>query len=222
MPTYLVHGFRWSRQLIRIHVALQNLDDAAAEWLVAPKTTLTLLKNFSQQYPECMEHLNRLRFVEQYDPNDESTSATSQPFAYVADMVEEVKLGVEIDEIRGRGLNNEQWNAIMELRDKLAPEEKVGWYIVVCGDEERLAPPGDLSTRGSSNSVGLTPSRLSDTPSATQVNGPEVSYETHHYPAPRQDTNKLQEKSKTPPESEPRGLKKLFRPASIRLGRRKR
>lgn len=173
MPTYLVHGFRWPRQLVRIHIILQNLDDAAAEWLVAPRTTLALLKNFNQLYPECMEHLNRLRFVEQYDPNDQSSSATSQPFAYVADMVEEVKLGVEIDEVRGRGLNNEQWNAIMELRDKLAPEEKVGWYIVVCGDEERLAPPTDAST-GSATSDALTPSRLSDTPSDGQTSGAEV------------------------------------------------
>lgn len=34
MPTYLMHGFRWSRPLIRIHIILQNLDDAAAEWVV--------------------------------------------------------------------------------------------------------------------------------------------------------------------------------------------
>jgi hypothetical protein len=168
MPTYLVHGFRWPRNLVRIHIILQNLDDAAAEWLVAPKTTLALLKNFKDLYPESMAHLGKLRFVEQYDPSDSSQSAVSQPFAYVADMVEEVKLGVEIDEVRGRGLNNEQWNAIMELRDKLAPEEKVGWFIVVCGDEER-APPPESSSEGSRVSGALTPNRLSDAPSGTAV-----------------------------------------------------
>ena len=36
--------------------------------------------------------------------------------------------------------------SLMELRDKLAPEEKVAWYIVVCGDEERWAPtPAELA-----------------------------------------------------------------------------
>ena len=179
MPTYLVHGFRWPRALIRVHVALLNLDDAAPEWLVAPKSTLALLKNFSQLYPECMEHLNRLRFVEQFDPNDQSSNAVSQPFAYVADMVEEVKLGVEIDEVRGRGLNNEQWNAIMELRDQLAPEEKVGWYIVVCGDEERAPPPADHSAQASAVSGYLTPNRLSDAPSSNGGNGTEVSQPNH-------------------------------------------
>lgn len=174
MPTYLLHGFRWPRPLIRIHIILQNIDDAAAEWLVAPKTTLALLKNFNQLYPECTEHLHQLRFVEQYDPNDQS-SAVSQPYAYVADMVEEVKLGVEIDEVRGRGLNNDQWTAIMELRDKLAPEEKVGWYIVVCGDEERLAPPMEGSARNSSNSGALTPNRMSDSPPGSRGQDTEVS-----------------------------------------------
>jgi hypothetical protein len=48
---------------------------------------------------------------------------------------------VDVDEIRGKGVPNDQWASIMELRDQLAPEEKVAWYIVVCGDEERWAPP---------------------------------------------------------------------------------
>ena len=132
---------------------------------MAPKTTLALLKNFNELYPECMIYLDKLRFVEQYDPNDESIEASSgQPFAYVADMVEEIKLGVEIEDIRGRGLNNDQWTAIMELRDKIAPDEKVGWYVVVCGDEERYAPPTSDSTEGSENSVAASPPAQRDSP----------------------------------------------------------
>lgn len=148
MPVYLLHGFRWPRPMIRIHIILQNLDDAAAEWLVAPDTTSTLLENFHHLHPQCMEHLPNLRFVEQYDPND--TTKADQPFAYVADFCEDIKLGIDVDEVRGKGIANEQWAAIMELRDKLAPEEKVGWYVVVCGDEERWAPPAFDSLKSSS------------------------------------------------------------------------
>lgn len=148
MPVYFIHGFRWPRALIRIHIILHNLEDCAAEWLVAPGTTREMLENFHQLYPESMEHLKQLRFVEQYDPNDTSAGSGSQPYAYVADVVEEVQLGVDVDEIRGKGVPNEQWASIMELRDQLAPEEKVAWYIVVCGDEERWAPtPGDQVQR---------------------------------------------------------------------------
>ncbi|KAG9592958.1 DUF292-domain-containing protein, partial [Aureobasidium melanogenum] len=137
MPTYLIHGFRWPRPLIRIHIILQNLDDAAAEWLIAPATTETLLENFTELWPQTMANLPNLRFVEQFDPTDESPAACSQPYAYIADICEQVKLGIEVDEVRGKGLGDEQWNALMELRDKLAPDEKVGWFVVVCGDEDR-------------------------------------------------------------------------------------
>ena len=140
MPVYLLHGFRWPRQLVRIHVILQNIDDAAADWLIAPMTTRALLRNFKQLYPEIMQSLPTLRFYEQYDPTDIGESGKSQPYAYVADIAEEIKLGAEVDSIRGRGVSNEQWAGLMELRDKLAPDEKVSWYIVVCGDEERWAP----------------------------------------------------------------------------------
>lgn len=137
MPVYLLHGFRWARPLIRIHIILQNLEDAAAEWLCAPATTGCLIENFEELYPDQMQHLSDLRFIEQHDPDDLSPSAGSQPYAYVADFVQDIKLGLDVDDVRGKGLSNEQWSSILELRDKLAPAEKVGWYIVVCGDVER-------------------------------------------------------------------------------------
>ncbi|TKX26994.1 hypothetical protein C1H76_0748 [Elsinoe australis] len=140
MPVYLLHGFRWPRPLIRIHIILQNLDDAAAEWLVAPGTTKCLLENFEELHPHLMEQLPSLRFAEQYDPDDIGPNAGSQPYAYVADVCHEIKLGLDVDEVRGKGVSNEQWAALLELRDKLAPEEKVGWFIVVCGDEDRSSP----------------------------------------------------------------------------------
>lgn len=169
MPTYLLHGFRWPRPLIRIHIILQNLDDAAAEWLVAPETTRALLRNFNDLYPESMEHLNRLRFVEQYDPSDLSPGAASQPYGYVADMCEEVKLGVGVDDVVQKGISNEQWAAMMEMRDRLAPEEKVGWYVVVCGDEERWAPPTIGQLEAGVRNGSLSRSNSGDTHSDVSV-----------------------------------------------------
>ncbi|KAK1063967.1 hypothetical protein LTR74_009034 [Friedmanniomyces endolithicus] len=194
MPTYLLHGFRWPRPLVRVHIILQNLDDAAAEWLVAPQTTLALLQNFQYLYPECMQHLRGLRFIEQYDPNDTGPSAASQPYAYVADIVHEVKLGVCIDDVTTKGIATEQWGAALELRDRLAPEEKVGWYVVVCGDEERWAPPtiGQLEAGARSGSLARS-SEYSD--SETKPHSP-------------------------PEEPEPRGLRKLFGSRASRKNRK--
>ncbi|KAL0254999.1 hypothetical protein SLS55_009523 [Diplodia seriata] len=140
MPTYLLHGFRWPRNLIRIHIILQNLDDAAAEWLMAPATVACIRENFKQKYANAMQGLPDLQFIEQFDVETADKGDNVQPYAYVADVVEEIKLGVEVGEIMGRGVPNEQWASITELRDQIAPGEKVGWFVVVCQDTERLPP----------------------------------------------------------------------------------
>ncbi|KAF2083321.1 hypothetical protein K490DRAFT_76646 [Saccharata proteae CBS 121410] len=142
MPTYLLHGFRWPRNLIRIHIILQNLDDAAAEWLMAPATKTCMLENFKTLHPKLLAALPSLQFIEQFDAElaESTPGGNVQPFAYVADVVEEVKLGVEVGDVMGRGVGNEAWAALTELRDQIAPGEKVAWFVVVCQDTDRWAP----------------------------------------------------------------------------------
>lgn len=106
---------------------------------MAPATTAELTRNFQKMYPEQMAHLPNLRFIEQYDPED--ITVKDQPYAYVCDQVHEIKLGADIDEVRGQGVKNEAWSALVELRDKIATGQKVGWFVVVNGDVERWAPP---------------------------------------------------------------------------------
>jgi len=84
---------------------------------------------------------------------DERAESKSQPYAYVADVVHEVKLGVDVDEVRGRGVTNDAWTAMVELRDKIAPGEKVAWFVVVCGDVERWAPPTVQLLEGSNGHI---------------------------------------------------------------------
>ncbi|KAK8153147.1 hypothetical protein IWX90DRAFT_82131 [Phyllosticta citrichinensis] len=142
MPTYLLHGFRWPRNLIRIHIILQNLDDAAAEWLMAPATTKCLYENLKALHPQQLTALPRLRFIEQFDPELalSTPGGNVQPYAYVADVVEEVRLGVEVGDVMSRGVGNEAWAALTELRDHIALGERVGWFVVVCQDTERYVP----------------------------------------------------------------------------------
>ncbi|KAF1963649.1 hypothetical protein CC80DRAFT_433417 [Byssothecium circinans] len=141
MPTWLVHGFRWPRKSIRIHIILQNLEACAPGWIMSPDTVAELMDNFYTLYPERMRYIPNLRFIEQYDPDDMTTS--DQPYAYVCDQVHEIKLGVDVDEIRSMGVPSDTWNALVELRNELAPGEKLGWFVVVNGDVERWAPPRD-------------------------------------------------------------------------------
>lgn len=123
---------------------------------MAPPTSRALLQNFTELYPKLIPLLPELRFVEQYDPTDESVEAKSQPYAYVADRVHEVKLGEDVSELIGRGIKPETWEAMVELRDNLAPEARLSWFVVVCGDVERWAPPKTTlaSSRNAVNGTG--------------------------------------------------------------------
>ncbi|EOA85016.1 hypothetical protein ACJQWK_06870 [Exserohilum turcicum] len=178
MPTWLVHGFRWPRAQVRIHIILQNIDDAAPEWLMAPATVAAMTTNFKHQWPEIMAKLPALQFIEQYDPED--LSVKDQPYAYVCDTVREIKLGIDVDEIQTMGLGDDQGAAIAELRDKVAPGEKLGWFVVVNGDVERHAPPledddptpeaSQLSPRSQTSSIGQA-----DLPNAADPERPSTS-----------------------------------------------
>ena len=143
MPVYLVHGFRWPRASIRYHIILNNIDDAAPEYIVIPKTSEALLESFQEKWPEIMKPLPKLRFIEQYDPADTSNSATSQPFAFVADKVESCGLSLDVCEAMNEGVSKGGWDALMDLKDQLAPTEKLGWWVVYNGDELRLKAPSD-------------------------------------------------------------------------------
>lgn len=193
MPVYLLHGFRWPRQLIRIHIILQNLEDAASDWLIgelscppcfqsatdcykAPNSYQSLMHNFSTSYPHLTNALPNLRFIEEYSHNQRENTA---PYAYVADTVHKIPLSLDIDEIRGRGLSAEAWSAISELRDNLCKDEKLAWYVVVCEDEERSvpddieeAPPSSIAESGSGILLnGTSASRDSGVSDTTTENG---------------------------------------------------
>jgi len=62
MPTYLCHGFRWQRQSIRVHVILQDLDDASPEWIIPAKSSRCILNSFYELFnflPDCSPERGR-------------------------------------------------------------------------------------------------------------------------------------------------------------------
>jgi hypothetical protein len=106
---------------------------------MAPATSACLTENFTQQWPDVVARLQGLHFIEQYDPED--LTVKDSPYAYVCDQVREIKLGIDIDEAREVDISDVQSAAIAELRDKLTPDAKIGWFVVVNGDVDRWAPP---------------------------------------------------------------------------------
>lgn len=126
-----------------------------------------------------------VKLMEQYDPED---MAVSQPFMYVADHMVRINLSVGIAEemknyeekLKGEealsvpkggspvtivgGSNGvgghavKQANWFEKLRDGLEKEAEIGWYVVVCEDEER-APPSTSASDLSYGSGGTDPQK---------------------------------------------------------------
>ena len=138
MPVYMVHGFRWDRVKIRHHIILNNVDDGMPEYIMTPSSTKAILDSLAVKYPEIMSAVPKIHFLEQYDPADTSSSAQSQPFAYVCDAVVKGELSINVETARAAGMAATQWQAFADLRDELVgPDVALTWYAVYNGDEER-------------------------------------------------------------------------------------
>lgn len=152
MPVYKIHGFPWPRAgipSIRVFIVLENLDDASAEYIQNKRTSSLILGAIYKNHPNASKHLPNLQLIEQYDPLDMTDAAVSQPHAFVADSVtvlpdtaRPVKgLSVEIDQrFLDDAIPSEARDTLAEIRDAIAPGEKIGWWIVYNGDPERYYP----------------------------------------------------------------------------------
>ncbi|OAX81524.1 hypothetical protein ACJ72_04132 [Emergomyces africanus] len=154
MVTYILYGFRWNRaanplaQGIRAYIALNNVLDAAAEYLQHPTTMAAVLDSFKHIDPNILTHLPNLQLIEQYDPEDLSTDAVSQPYAYVAAKsmtmgaraLSRAGLGFSPQDIlqQDSGLSTAGTDVFKKLRDELAPDSEIGWFVVYNGEPERL------------------------------------------------------------------------------------
>ncbi|KAL1960840.1 hypothetical protein VTO42DRAFT_5823 [Malbranchea cinnamomea] len=171
MVVYILYGFRWPRignnqaPGIRAHVVSYNLLDAAADYLQEPATTKAILRSFKRIDPNIPYHLPGLRLIEQYDPEDISDAAVSQPYAYVACKVisigdtspqSEQILSLDLEDLvsKGPGLSAGALEAFGRLRDFLAPDAKIGWYVVYNGDPERAYPRSDEDESTGDEEIG--------------------------------------------------------------------
>ncbi|KAI1638103.1 hypothetical protein F4809DRAFT_601271 [Biscogniauxia mediterranea] len=50
MPTYLCHGFRWHRRSIRYFILIQDIEDAAPDWVMAPQCSAALIENLYELF----------------------------------------------------------------------------------------------------------------------------------------------------------------------------
>jgi hypothetical protein len=118
MPVYLAHGFRWPRDGfagIRVHAIVNNLDDVSVEYIQNDHSRAALLESLRALYPDMLKPLEsgnrRIDFLEQYDPEDTSLDAVSQPYAFVCDWV-----------VMIAGGNNAEYYASKLLQSEVRPQ----------------------------------------------------------------------------------------------------
>ncbi|PTB45796.1 uncharacterized protein TrAFT101_001231 [Trichoderma asperellum] len=71
MPTYLCHGFRWTRKLIRIFVILEDLEDAAPDWIVGRDSSAVILERIKTKFDYLPQRLP-------HQPAEEQSEAQSK------------------------------------------------------------------------------------------------------------------------------------------------
>ncbi|KAI1498669.1 hypothetical protein F5X99DRAFT_411848 [Biscogniauxia marginata] len=50
MPTYLCHGFRWHRRSIRLFILVRDIEDAAPDWVLAPRCSAALIEQLYELF----------------------------------------------------------------------------------------------------------------------------------------------------------------------------
>lgn len=161
MAVYILYGFQWHRAAgpkapgIRIYIILNNVLEAAAEYLQQPDSNRAIINSFKNIEPDISTHLPDLQLIERYDPEDTSSAAVSQPYAFVAGRVLELsenshqsskpELSLSMKEMAEKdgGLPPGGEESLKKLRDNLNPDGEIGWWIVYNGDPERDFPESE-------------------------------------------------------------------------------
>ncbi|RMJ23048.1 hypothetical protein PHISP_06081 [Aspergillus sp. HF37] len=173
MPVYMVHGFRWPRggfTGIRVYIVLHNLEEATAEYLQQPLTSRLVLDSLRRTNADVMAQLPDLQFIEQYDPDDTtSNEAVSKSHAFVGAKVmaleepgdggSEGSLSWDTRQLdrEGSGLSESGTEALAQLRDRLAPGEKIAWWLVYNGDPAREYPQSEGEDEEEEDQTGSGP-----------------------------------------------------------------
>lgn len=153
-PLFLLHGFRWARTAIRIHVILKDVSEAAPDYTMSSSSNAAFIASFRKLHPEQTRRLPRLQMVEEYDPD--ADDGTLPEFAWVANVVVRLDsagsyqggggggsdgtfhaVSSDVGAVIAKGVEKEAWAAVTELRDELSKDESVGWWIVYNADPER-------------------------------------------------------------------------------------
>ncbi|KAL1876575.1 hypothetical protein Daus18300_002819 [Diaporthe australafricana] len=173
MPTYLCHGFRWKRRSIRVYVVVQNLDDAAPEWVVKRGSPRSLIESFYNLFdflPECTFPPTRRS---SFAPRSYSLSHSLDRSSVAADD-DDAASHCTARSARGRSRSTSRSRTVVAQQSQ--PQ------LQYHQDRDQETPPAPASCRESSNSSRKrSKSEISRKPLPPTTHAPNV-YQAHQAP----------------------------------------
>lgn len=179
MPTYLCHGFRWKRRSIRVYVVVQNLDDAAPEWVVKRGSPRSLIESFYNLFdflPECtFPPTRRSSFAPRSYSQSHSLDRSS-----VADDDDDAASHHTARSARGRSRSRSRTVVAQQSQPQLQSQSQSQSQYYQDRDQDTPAPPA--SCRESSNSSRKrSKSEISRKPLPPTTHAP-AGYQAHQAP----------------------------------------
>jgi hypothetical protein len=114
------------------------------------------------------------------------TSGTTSKTQALSSLGDPTALSVNMDEViaNGPGLTNKAWEALADLRDKIAEGEKIGWWVVYNGDPDRAFDDSDDEydeeyDEQEANDIVRDGGDVSSAASPTSPISPATIYSTH-------------------------------------------
>ena len=130
----------WRRTPIREFVILQDVNDAAPDYLMQATTPAAMKAALTKLHPNIMNRIPEIHFIEQHDPANENPDAVTQPYAFVADKVHEDPLHMNVRAVQENNpITAAAWDAFADLKEALSVKSEIGWYVVYNGDPKREA-----------------------------------------------------------------------------------
>ncbi|KAH7275572.1 hypothetical protein B0J15DRAFT_475342 [Fusarium solani] len=112
MPTYLCHGFRWHRRAIRIYVILNDLEDAASNWIIGPATSSSIVSQFYTSYD----------FLPEVAPPQQEASVSIKAKKDIEHLDDDLSLPPSRVPPEHDGVLMHSWSAV-KLLEEFDPEE---------------------------------------------------------------------------------------------------
>lgn len=156
MPTYLCRGFRWKRRSIRVFVVVQDLDDAAPEWIISRGSARSLVEALYSLFDFLPDYTNPSE-----RPNSSGPGGSTSQGRFVAAKLEQNQDPYDHDRDEenptGPGPRRQSSNSSNSSRKHRSPSPPSTQHVYHTSSSSSSSPPQSTVSRYESQGDSLDP-----------------------------------------------------------------